>query len=379
MALGETVVEWERVPSYFEFIVGIFRYVVESFNQLNDPDYDFPRGTWRDMKNYWHFNTSCILTILLMAVAWTVVRHFSTEWIFKPVGKLFALSPHNQMKMPESAWKFVYSSCVWTSTVYIVCLSGRYQFFHRPSTVWDNWHIDEPVPIDIYILYIVQCSFYLHSVYATLFLDTWRKDSIVLLIHHVITLVLVSSSLALRYQNIGILVLLLHDICDVQLEFTKLNVYFKIQGGRLQKHHEHVANLSFCIFALTWFVSRLYWFPLKVLYVSSQNLVDRKLSIPFATFLNLLLWVLLAMNIYWFMLILGFLFKVATGQMQEVDDTREYDVLEKIEKRTHYSSLQNGDISHNVQHDPHFISARSRKTLQVKTVLSNGRTAKDGH
>ncbi|XP_076322781.1 ceramide synthase 1-like isoform X2 [Tachypleus tridentatus] len=276
--------------------------------------------------------------------------------------------------MPESAWKFLYSSFAWTSTLYVVVFSGKYQFFQRPSTVWDNWNINSPIPTDIYILYVIQCSFYLHSLYATLFLDTWRKDSVVLLLHHLITLVLVSGSLACRYQNIGILVLLLHDICDVQLEFTKLNVYFKYQGGQLKRHHEYVANISFFVFAVTWFVSRLYWFPLKALYASSENLVKRKLSIPFSTFLNFLTWVLLAMNIYWFMLVLGFLFRVATGQMQEVDDTREYDVLEKIEKKVaQHSKLQNGNTYHNGQLDTSFNpSVRSRKPKQAKAV-TNGK------
>lgn len=54
------------------------------------------------------------------------------------------------------------------------------------------------IPLDIYILYMAELSFYLHSVYATLALDAWRKDSGVMLLHHAVTLVLIGISLIAR-------------------------------------------------------------------------------------------------------------------------------------------------------------------------------------
>src|SRR5262249_31343131 len=62
-----------------------------------------------------------------------------------------------------------------------------------------EWHYGMSVGWDIYIIYLIQCSFYLHSVYATLYLDVWRKDSIVMLIHHFLTLSLIGFSYAARY------------------------------------------------------------------------------------------------------------------------------------------------------------------------------------
>ena len=54
------------------------------------------------------------------------------------------------------------------------------------------------VPWDIAAAYLLQGSFYGHSIYATLYMDAWRKDSVVMLIHHVVTLVLIVSSYAFR-------------------------------------------------------------------------------------------------------------------------------------------------------------------------------------
>ncbi|XP_057241815.1 ceramide synthase 1 [Malurus melanocephalus] len=72
-----------------------------------------------------------------------------------------------------------------------------------------------------------------------------------------------------------------------------------------------------------WF--RLYWFPLKVLYATSHCSLQAVPDIPFYFFFNALLLVLTLMNIYWFLYIVLFVAKVLLGQMQEVNDVREYD------------------------------------------------------
>lgn len=55
-----------------------------------------------------------------------------------------------------------------------------------------------PVPRDVATAYLLQGSFYCHSIYATIYMDTWRKDSVVMLVHHVVTLLLIASSYAFR-------------------------------------------------------------------------------------------------------------------------------------------------------------------------------------
>nr|XP_014433665.1 ceramide synthase 1 [Pelodiscus sinensis] len=108
------------------------------------------------------------------------------------------------------------------------------------------------VPRDIAVAYLLQGSFYGHSIYATVYMDTWRKDSVVMLVHHVVTLTLIVFSYAFRFHNVGILVLFLHDISDVQLEFTKLNVYFKHRGGIYHRLNDVISNLGFLTFSVSW-------------------------------------------------------------------------------------------------------------------------------
>lgn len=142
--------------------------------------------------------------------------------------------------------------------------------------------------------------------------------------------------------------LFLHDVNDIQLEFSKLNIYLKTRGGGYYLLNDVLSNLGSVSFSITWSVSakycicslaelnvlllshqssnraregectlvvflclpastslrfwfRLYWFPLKVLYATCVSSIQTVPTIPFYFFFNALLFALLLMNIYWFL------------------------------------------------------------------------------
>ena len=61
-----------------------------------------------------------------------------------------------------------------------------------------DWSPGMDVPFDIKLMYFVQCGFYLHSIYGTLYMDYKRKDFYVMLLHHVLTMTLIFVSYATR-------------------------------------------------------------------------------------------------------------------------------------------------------------------------------------
>lgn len=126
--------------------------------------------------------------------------------------------------------------------------------------------------------------------------------------------------------------MLFHDFCDVELEFAKVNVYLKVRDGKTHKVNDILAAASFLAMTITWFVCRLYYFPLKVLYASSAGLLQRDLIPEYTLLNNVMLLSLLAMNLFWFSQMLVVLYKILSGEMKEVDDVREYDVVEKLER-----------------------------------------------
>ncbi|NXX79377.1 CERS1 synthase, partial [Urocolius indicus] len=208
------------------------------------------------------------------------------------------LQPKDAAKMPESAWKLLFYTLSWSYGIYLLFFTD-YPFFHDPPSVFYGWKKGMDVPRDISIAYLLQSSFYGHSIYATAYMDTWRRDSVVMLLHHVVTLTLISFSYAFRGEWWG-------EVSSLLASSWAVN--------------------PLCSLCLHRFWFRLYWFPLKVLYATCYSSLQSVPNIPFYFFFNALLLVLTLMNIYWFLYIVLFVAKVLLGQLQEVSDVREYDV-----------------------------------------------------
>uniref|UniRef100_A0A803V0K6 Ceramide synthase 1 n=1 Tax=Ficedula albicollis TaxID=59894 RepID=A0A803V0K6_FICAL len=160
--------------------------------------------------------------------------------------------------MPESAWKLLFYSVSWSYGAYLL-FGTEYRFFQDPPSAFRGWRRGMEVPGDIAIAYLLQGSFYGHSLYATAYMDTWRRDSRVMLLHHLVALALIASSYAFS---------------PVPAPTPALSRRF-------------------------WF--RLYWFPLKVLYATCHCSLQAVPDIPFYFFFNALLLLLTLMNIYWFL------------------------------------------------------------------------------
>ncbi|XP_037278689.1 ceramide synthase 1 [Rhipicephalus microplus] len=324
--------QWEVVPSYLDVLRGVYNVCHYGLYVTNGSESVSATGPHR---RSWPFiPLEDVFVVLVLAVLWTLIRRLLTDRVFKPLGWRLSLEPSNVAKLPESAWKLLYYGCVWLLTVYIVVLQGKYRFFQQPFSVWDGWSPEVTVPSDIWWIYAVQSSYYVHGMYAVLYQDLWRKDSAVMLAHHSLTLVLLGMSYTFRCHNIGVLVLVLHDLSDVLLEFSKLNVYLKVRAGRKHVVHDRIASAAFVCFAITWYLMRLHYYPCKVMYAASTGLfVKQVFPAHFLFFLGLLS-VLLVMNIYWFGMIVLFAVRVVTGDIQELDDTRDYDVVEKMYSST---------------------------------------------
>lgn len=321
-------VEVEPMPGYVDFITKASAVMYGAYRDCHSCGLELSKITLLDNA---YITWTEIGLFILCAVMWTQIRRGLTEYLFKPFGERCCLQPKDTAKLPESAWKLVFYSMSWSYSTYLLFFTD-YTFFHDPPSVFHDWKSGMTVPVDIAIAYLIQGSFYGHSIYATVYMDAWRKDSTVMVVHHIITLALITFSYAFRYHNVGVLVLFLHDINDIQLEFTKVNVYFKTRGGEYYLIHDILSNMGSISFSITWFWFRLYWFPLKVLYATCVHSLQSVPNIPFYFFFNLLLFSLLLMNIYWFLYIVLFVVKVLTGQMTEVNDVREYEDEESAQR-----------------------------------------------
>ena len=213
-----------------------------------------------------------------------------------------------------------------------------------------DWSTDMSVPFDIKVLYVIQCGFYLHSVYATLYMDSVRKDFHIMMFHHFLTITLVVFSYVLRCillgnqsptTNLPFLFVAgttkwvrwcffctiwptcackrpnscAISVCDrivdnvlagskvlMSLSWSSVCVGEMISAPeQTSKPFAVLLDLLFFSFSHR-FVSRLYWFPLKVLYTTGVVSMHRSLdkTLHFYVLFNILLWILLCLNVYWF-------------------------------------------------------------------------------
>ncbi|CAF1365976.1 unnamed protein product [Rotaria magnacalcarata] len=313
-------------PSYIDLLIDLRRTLMWYYSPTMWRDYVFPTSFINDFTRQCYFQQKDVYYTLLIAVFITLIRYAFESCISTLLISRLNLTETNKKKFPESAWKCFLYTFTWSYCFYLV--RYRYDYFDQPYLIWDDWSPEMLIPFDIKLLYFVECGFYVHSIYATICMDLKRKDYLIMLVHHVLTIALISLSYCARYHKIGLLVFFMHDITDICLEATKLmrHVFVRQDG---QKHHMwyHASHGSFVIFVVCWFIFRLYWFPLKVLYSSGVVFVYRALANDCGLhgLFNSLLWILLTLNLYWLYFILQIFYKVVTGSSSDGGDIRETD------------------------------------------------------
>jgi ceramide synthetase len=174
---------------------------------------------------------------------------------------------------------------------------------------WDkdlNLHVD----LEIWWYYMLQMSLY-WSFFVTQFFDQKRKDFWIMCAHHVVVLVLLSFSWITNLVRMGSLVTFLHDTADVPLEMSKIFAYI---------HLPKASNCMGGVFAVIWFVTRLFLFPTYLMRSTMFETLDIFGSCPMYYILNVMLVFLLTMHLIWSYYIVKYLYCTIT--LQKCQDSR---------------------------------------------------------
>lgn len=163
-----------------------------------------------------------------------------------------------------------------------------------------------------------QCGFYIYSIFALIAWETRRKDFAVMMSHHVVTSALIGYSFLTGFFRIGTIILALHDTSDVFLETAKLCKYTEKELG---------ASLFFGLFALSWLLLRLIYFPFWIIKTSSyQSIISLRKLDRFPTTLyyvfNTMLLTLLVFHVYWGKLIFSMIMKQLNNKGKVGEDVR---------------------------------------------------------
>lgn len=289
-----------------------------------------------DSKIDWEFEAypevGDLAMVPVFVVIFPVVRFLLDRLLFERLGRWLVLSSfeglhHNEqkhrekqhVKFKESAWKGLYflSAALFEFTVIYKesWFTNTQKFWVGPGEqVWP----DQKVKTKLKILYMYTAGFYMYSILAVLFWETRRSDFLVTAMHHVATSVLIMLSYVLRFSRIGSVVLAIHDISDVILEFSKMLRYIG---------YDRLPSVTFIIFLISWIVLRLIYYPIWIIWSTSYEVLltlDKrkyKYGPVYYYFFNTLLICLLVFNIYWWVLICRVLVKQIKSR-GKVDDVR---------------------------------------------------------
>ncbi|PIN06055.1 Protein transporter of the TRAM (translocating chain-associating membrane) superfamily [Handroanthus impetiginosus] len=257
--------------------------------------------TQSGVPSIWHFSIAIYFTFAFVAARFILDRFIFRRlaiWLLSRRTTHLKLNEETRAKLAkcsESMWKLTYYG-----TVEFCILTTIYQepWFRDIKAYFTGWPNQE-LKLPLKLIYMCQCGFYIYSIAALLTWETRRKDFSVMMSHHVVTVILISYSYVTRFFRIGAVILALHDASDVFLEAAKV---FKYSGSELG------ASVCFGLFAVSWLVLRLIFFPFWVIRSSSYHTpAVLILSEPYDAALyylfNTMLLTLLVFHIYWWILI----------------------------------------------------------------------------
>ncbi|XP_037107128.1 ceramide synthase 5 isoform X1 [Syngnathus acus] len=246
--------------------------------------------------------------------------------------------PSTHVKFCESMWRLTFYACIFTY---------GFQFLWQTPWMWDTRHCWYGYPHQVltpplYNYYMTELAFYWSLMFSQ-FIDIRRKDFLAMLVHHLATVLLISFSYANNMVRAGTLVMCLHDASDILLEAAKLANYAK---------YRRLCDLLFIVFGLTFLVTRLIIFPMRIL---NSSMFESWLIVgPFPSWwlFNVLLLVLQALHLIWFYLIAGIAVQgVLKGKLGN-------DVRSDVESSSEDESATAGDQS------------RTKMTMHVQKMKS---------
>lgn len=248
--------------------------------------------------------------------------------------RFFVIMPLGKRVLREEAARSQaltkYTRCLMELIYHAIYLAMCLLIVPRQPWIWpsENWWIgfaEESKPHalmrdDLRCYYLLYAARYVQAL-VTVCLEPKRSDFIVMIIHHAVTLTVVAISYWCGWNRIGCIVMLIFDPADVFVGWGKLCLYTGHIGNNAPiltpSGWKWCADRAFEAFAVVFFVTRLVMHP----YVcwSAHVEASRYFAKDAASWTCVAcLEVLLALQIYWFRLIVeAILRKAKTGELSD--------------------------------------------------------------
>ncbi len=249
-----------------------------------------------------------------------IVAYLVNLWLM--VRSLFLNINFNMGKKEQRFREQFYQSFIYISTFSFGVYNYLESDFRYDWTATIKNYPHKYVSFDVKLYFMVILSMWIHMVFS-LFWEKKRKDHIMMLSHHFVTITLVSISWFTHLTKIGLLIEMIFDSTDILLCVAKCVKYAKYEG---------LANMIFGVFVINWMFTRQYLFAdIIMIFTQLKDYNDLEWDpandkyVPKSLYYSIvvLLSSLYILSLMWFYTIIKLVVKMLNGS--NVDDSRSDD------------------------------------------------------
>lgn len=193
------------------------------------------------------------------------------------------------------------------SVINLIINIRKEPWFYNIETYFSN---ESKIPNNFKMCYIIEMCFYLVEL-STIIYEPKKKDYKQMILHHLSTLTIMYLSFTPKIYRYGIAVILIHNISDPFLEFSKMENYLG---------NKSYANVGIFLFMLVFIISRLIIYPKYLVYNAIKTLYKNDFCIS-SILISFILIMLQIMHIIWSKYIIQLIIRILKNE--KIKDTRE--------------------------------------------------------
>lgn len=259
---------------------------------VNRPDYN----EWPSYSDLWvAFGISLLLTGVIYLCQYLFSDH---------MGKLVSdrYQGAERQERSERMIKSLFKGIYFTIAVGVGYFIAKDSYFFPPSlggqgnveeSFKDTPYFDRTSTPYIREYFMLQLGYHLHSLIVHVS-GKIRNDFMEMLLHHSITVMLVSLAYLMNYLPMSLLILYSHDISDAFVSYTRFLV---------DTNYKKLTTVTYICLLVSWFYTRLIIFPFDLIRIScyTNPMMHEMYGIGI---LGAMVHVLVILHIYWFVLLI---------------------------------------------------------------------------
>lgn len=181
--------------------------------------------------------------IVFYMTIFTALRAGAMEYLLEPLARLWGISKRKTLdRFSEQGYLVIYYAVIWPMGLYIYCTSDYYL---NLQNLWITWPSREVSGL-MRVYMLAQLAFWFQQI-LVINIEERRKDHWQMFAHHVVTILLISTSWRYGFTRVGTLILILMDGVDIVFSSAKLLKYTGFHNA---------CDVFFGLFVVSWILAR---------------------------------------------------------------------------------------------------------------------------